>query len=135
RGGTGFVGPAIVSAARARGHTLTLFNRGKTSPGLFPDIERITGDRGTDMERLKGREWDAVIDTWARVPRLVRTAAELLRDHVGHYVYVSTISVYKLGRDPIDEGSPLLTIDDPTIETLDLKAYGPLKALSEQAAE
>jgi 2'-hydroxyisoflavone reductase len=134
-GGTGFVGPAIVNAARANGHVLTMFNRGKTNPHLFPDVETIIGDRRTDMDRLKGRDWDAVIDTWASLPRGVRTAAELLRDHVGQYLFVSTISVYKLGRDPIDEGSPVLTISDPTIEKVDDNTYGPLKALAEQAAE
>ena len=67
-GGTGFVGPAIVRAARARGHTLTLFNRGKTNPGLFPDVETILGDRRTDLDRLRGRQWVAVIDTWVIMP-------------------------------------------------------------------
>ena len=79
-GGTGFIGPAIVNAARARGHAVTLFNRGKTNPGLFPDVETIVGDRKTDLGRLSGRTWDAVLDTWTRYPSAVRQAAELLRD-------------------------------------------------------
>src|SRR6185312_13496939 len=95
-GGTGFVGPPIVRAARARGHTMTLFNRGKTNPGLFPDVETIIGDRRTDLDRLRGREWDAVIDTWVMMPKSVHAAAELLKDHVGQYLFLSTISVYKL---------------------------------------
>src|SRR5262245_27564602 len=86
-GGTGFIGPAIVRAARARGHEVTLFNRGRTNPGLFPDVEQILGDREGDLGRLGGRRWDAVIDTWARLPRLVRQAAERLRDQVDHYVF------------------------------------------------
>jgi nucleoside-diphosphate-sugar epimerase len=133
-GGTNFVGPAIVEAARARGHRLTLFNRGKTNPMLFPDVERIVGDRRTDIDKLRGREWDAVIDTWVNLPRTVRTAAELLRDHVGQYLFLSTISVYQLGRDDIDERSPVLTIADEKAEKLDDKSYGPLKALAERAA-
>jgi 2'-hydroxyisoflavone reductase len=138
-GGTGFVGPPLVSAARARGHTMTLFNRGKTNRGLFPDVETILGDRMTDLERLKGREWDAVVDTWAPGPTLVRRAAELLKDHVGQYVFVSTISVYKLTPAPIDESSPVLPLP-PGVEigkpmTIDDKTYGPLKVLAEQAAE
>ena len=62
-GGTGFLGPALVEAAKQRGHTLTLFNRGKTRPGLFPDVETLLGDRDGNLKALEGRKWDAVIDT------------------------------------------------------------------------
>jgi 2'-hydroxyisoflavone reductase len=139
-GGTGFAGPPIVRAALAKGHTVTLFNRGKTAPGLFPEIETIVGDRVTQLDLLKGRDWDAVVDTWAPGPTLVKRAAELLRDRVGHYVFLSTVSVYELGKDPIDEGSPLLPLPPgfvvgSVITKRDLAAYGPLKVLAEQAAE
>lgn len=139
-GGTGFVGPAIVDAARARGHAVTLFNRAKSNPTLFRDVETIVGDRLTsDLDRLKGRDWDAVIDTWAQGPTLVRKALEVLQGHVGHALFVSTISVYKLGREPIDENSPLLPLP-PGVEIgkpipEDRRAYGPLKVLAEQEAE
>lgn len=89
-GGTGFAGPPIVEAARARGHVVTLFNRGKSDPGLFTDVETIVGDRITELDKLKGRDWDAVIDTWAPGPTLVRQATAQLADHVGQYVYLST---------------------------------------------
>ena len=138
-GGTGFAGPPIVQTARARGHTVTMFNRGKTNPGLFPDVETILGDRTTQLDLLRGREWDAVIDTWAPGPTLVTRAAELLRDHVAHYVFLSTISVYKLGKEPIDETSPVLPLPPGftlgVAHKFDPAAYGPLKALAEQAAE
>jgi 2'-hydroxyisoflavone reductase len=136
-GGTGFVGPAIVAAARAEGHTLTLFNRGKTNPGLFPDIETLKGDRVTgDYESLRGREWDAVIDTWVMMPKSVHAAAEVLHDHVGQYLFLSTISVYKLGRDPIDESSPKLTPKTVNATKLEgVEDYGGNKFLAEQAAE
>lgn len=133
-GGTGFIGPAIVAAARARGHRVTLFNRGKTNPHLFPDVETIVGDRTTDLGRLKGRTWDAVLDTWTRYPSAVREAAELLREQVGQYLFVSTISVYKLGREPLDERSAVLTTAEPPPENMDLHNYGPLKVRCEQAA-
>src|SRR5262249_45963850 len=88
---------------------------------------------------LHGRDWDAVVDTWAPGPTLVKRAAELLRDHVGQYVFLSTISVYKLGRDPIDESSPVLTLPPDvtlaSIKKIDETNSGPLKALAEQAAE
>ena len=73
-GGTAFLGPRIVLAAQARGHEVTLFNRGRTNPGLFPDIEQLRGDRDGDLEALKGRRWDAVVDTSGYLPRVVDQA-------------------------------------------------------------
>lgn len=134
-GGTGFLGPAIVEAALARGHELTLFNRGHTNPQLFPDLEKLRGDRDGKLQALEGRKWDAVVDTSGYVPRIAKMSAELLKDAVQRYVFVSTISVYAhLGEtnDPVDEASPVGTLDDPTVETVDGRTYGPLKALCEQ---
>jgi 2'-hydroxyisoflavone reductase len=134
-GGTGFLGPHVVEAARARGHTLTLFNRGKTKPGLFPDIEKLQGDRDGKLEALAGRKWDAVVDTSGYVPRIVKMSAELLAPNVKQYVFISTISVYKEhSKVGADETAALNTIDDPTNEEVKVN-YGALKALSEQAAE
>jgi 2'-hydroxyisoflavone reductase len=135
-GGTGFVGPPIVKAARAAGHTVTLFNRGKTNPGLFPDCETIIGDRVTDIDRLKGHEWDAVIDTWVMMPKTVHASAELLKDHVGQYLFISTISVYKLGKEPLNESSPVLTPKTVNATKLEgVEDYGGNKFLAERAAE
>src|SRR4051812_42060682 len=92
-GGTKFLGRAVVDAALADGHDVTLFNRGQTNPGLFPDAEHLVGDRDGGLTPLAGRVFDAVIDPSGYVPRLVRDSAELLRDS-GHYVFVSSISVY-----------------------------------------
>ena len=134
-GGTGFLGPHIVDAALARGHTLTLFNRGKTHPGLYPNIEKLRGDRDGHLEELANRSWDAVVDPSGYVPRIVGASATLLAPRVAHYVFISTISVYH--RDNVvgdDETAPLETVADPANE--DVKTnYGALKALSEQAAE
>lgn len=134
-GGTGFIGPHIVNAAIARGHTVTLFNRGKTHPGLFPDVEKLHGDRDGQLEALASRSWDAVIDPSGYVPRIVKMSAELLAPRVQQYVFISTISVYaKMDVVGADESSPVETIADPANE--DVKAnYGALKALSEKAAE
>ncbi len=138
-GGTGFLGPQLVEAARARGHELTLFNRGKTRPELFahaPEIELLQGDRDGKLEALAGRKWDAVIDTSGYVPRLVKMSAELLAPNVGHYVFISSISVYgDLSKPGIDESAKVATIADPTIEKVTNESYGALKALCEQAAE
>jgi 2'-hydroxyisoflavone reductase len=134
-GGTGFLGPHIVRAALDRGHTLTLFNRGKTHAELFPELEKLHGDRDGKLDELKGRKWDAVVDPSGYVPRIVKMSAELLAPNVGQYVFISTITVYK--RDNVvgdDETAPLQTIDDPTNEDVKVN-YGALKALSEQAAE
>ena len=134
-GGTGFLGPHVVTSALARGHTVTLFNRGKTHPGLFPDVEKLHGDRDGHLEALANRKWDAVVDPSGYVPRIVKMSAELLAPNVGHYVFISTISVYAK-EDVIgaDESLAVATITDPTNE--DVKAnYGALKALCEKAAE
>jgi nucleoside-diphosphate-sugar epimerase len=134
-GGTKFLGPAVVEAATKRGHTLTLFNRGKTNPGLFPNLEKLQGDRDGNLKALEGRRWDAVVDTSGYVPRVVRDSATLLKD-CGQYVFISTISVYSDGKTiGQDEGGPVGTIPDPTVEKVDGETYGPLKALCEEAAE
>lgn len=135
-GGTGFLGPHIVEWAQQRGHTLTLFNRGRTNAHLFPDVEKLVGDRDGDLEALKGREWDAVIDTSGYVPRIVRESAALLKGSVGHYVFISSVSVYAdLSEPNADERTPVGTMEDETIEQITGGTYGPLKALCEQAAE
>ena len=134
-GGTRFLGPAAVHAARARGWEITLFNRGKSDPDAFPELENLRGDRDGGLDVLKGREWEAVVDTSAYVPRIVRDSAELLKDHVGHYVFVSTISVYDDKGGSLSEDSPVLKLEDPKIEQVTGETYGPLKALCEQAAE
>jgi len=91
-GGTQFVGRAVVDAALARGHELTLFHRGRTNPELFPGVEHVHGDREGDLSPLAGRSWDAVVDTSGYEPQVVRASAETLRGM--HYVFVSTIAVY-----------------------------------------
>ena len=134
-GGTGFLGPHVVTSALARGHTVTLFNRGKTHPGLFPGVEKLHGDRDGHLEALAGRTWDAVVDPSGYVPRIVTQSAQLLAPRVKQYVFISTISVYAK-HDVVgsDESAPVETIADPTNE--DVKTnYGALKALCEQAAE
>jgi 2'-hydroxyisoflavone reductase len=134
-GGTNFIGPHIVTAALARGHTVTLFNRGKTHPGLFPGVEKLRGDRDGHLEALANRKWDAVVDPSGFVPRLVKASAELLAPNVKHYIFISTISVYAK-QDTVnpDESLAVATIADPTNEDSRTN-YGALKALCEKAAE
>lgn len=134
-GGTKFLGRHIVEAAVARGHEVTLFNRGRYGPELFPEVERLRGDRDGNLEALKGRRWDVVIDTSGYVPRVVRASAELLADAVEFYVFVSSISVYGDYSRPVDEDSPVATMPDESVEEITGETYGPLKALSERAAE
>ncbi len=135
-GGTHFIGPHIVAAARAHGHTLTLFNRGKTNPALFPDLEQIHGDRNGDLAGLRGRTWDAVIDTSGQLPRQVAASATLLRDAAAHYVFISTISVYRDGfAAGADETTPLATLEGPDDDRFRPETYGAHKAMCERAAE
>lgn len=157
-GGTGFLGPAVVEAAKARGHNLTLFNRGRTEKriGMIDGVEKLYGNRdpklhavdGDDTspkglsqieEKVKaGEKWDAVVDTSGYVPRIVKASAELLASAASQYVFISTISVYASNENPnSDETAATGTIADPTIESMGAQSenYGPLKALCEQAAE
>lgn len=142
-GGTAFLGPEVVEAARARGHEVTLFNRGKTRPELFPDIEKLRGDRdpkkGDGLKALEGdRTWDVVVDNSGYYPRMVGASAELLGPRIKQYIYVSSISAFKEGAPPdSDESFPVATLEDPTVEEMGagFQNYGGLKALCEQAAE
>ncbi len=131
-GGTGFIGPHMVRYAMYRGHEVTLFNRGRTAPELFPGVETLIGDRDDQLDSLRGGTWDAVIDNSGYVPRHVRDSAELLRDNVGRYLFTSTGSVYNFDQDELTEDAGLLPIDDPTSEDVD-RYYGPLKVLCENA--
>jgi 2'-hydroxyisoflavone reductase len=130
-GGTVFLGRHIVEAALSRGHEVTLFNRGQSNPGLFPDVETIHGDRERDLERLARRSWDAVIDTSGYIPRIVSASVTALRGEVPHYTFISTISVYERLPEPrADEDTPLDTLPDSSSEDV-MAHYGPLKALCE----
>ncbi|HEX2729409.1 MAG TPA: hypothetical protein VHM16_06605, partial [Rubrobacteraceae bacterium] len=134
-GGTRFLGLHLVGAALQRGHRVTLFNRGKSNPGLFPDVEELRGERGGDLSALRGRSWDAAIDTSGYLPRDVRASAGLLAGAVEHYTFVSSISVYEdFRRTGMNESAPVLDPPDPEPEALDLELYGELKAGCERAA-
>ena len=132
-GGTRFIGLHMTALALARGHTLTFFNRDKTKTDRYRDVERIKGDRNGQIDGLKGREWDVVIDNSGYVPRHVRLSAELLAPKVKQYVFTSSISVYPNFSAPRDESSPVGKLADETVEKVDGETYGPLKALCEQA--
>lgn len=136
-GGTRFVGRHIAEAALARGHRVTLFNRGQSDPDPDLDVERLRGNRDGDLSALRGRRWDAVIDVSGYVPRIVRASAELLAPATGHYTFISTVSVYDSAPgDRVDEGTPTKTIQDETREDYqDPAVYGALKALCERVVE
>src|SRR5688572_24187355 len=131
-----FLGRAIAADALARGHELSLFTRGTTNPDLFPEAERMRGDRKRDLAALEGRTWDAVIDTSGYVPADVRASAELLRDS-GRYVFVSSVSVYADFSSGPTETSPTAELGSMPEDELaaDYSNYGPLKALAEAEVE
>jgi 2'-hydroxyisoflavone reductase len=137
-GGTQFVGRHLVRTALDRGHQVTLFNRGRTNPGLFPEAERILGDRRDDLSKLDGGRWDAVLDVNGYVPRVVRAAAEKLRGAAGFYAFISTVSVYadKEIRG-LHESSPLAAPkpEEEGGEEITPGSYGWLKAGCERAVE
>ena len=137
-GGTRFLGRHLVDSALGRGHEVTLFNRGKTNPDLFPQLETILGDREKDVVKLAdlGRTWDAAIDVAGYLPRIVRLSVEALEPRVSRYVYISSLSVYENFREVgIDESYPVGKIEDETVEEITEETYGPLKALCEKAVQ
>ena len=129
-GGTQFLGRHAVDVALVRGHEVTLFNRGRTSPELFPTVEKLRGDRDGDLAALRGRSFDAVIDTSGYVPRVVTETLDALGD-VGHYTFVSSISVYADASTPPTEESPVEQLPEPSEDPQ--VHYGALKALCEEA--
>jgi len=162
-GGTGFLGPKTVEVALARGHEVTIFNRGKREkflPFPYQNVTHLYGnrdpllpaddERGPDkallhpnaqpkgLEQLQGKTWDAVIDNSGYYPRMVKASAELLAPAASQYIFISSISAY-VGNKTVgaDETAPLATIADPTVETMgaNFENYGALKALCEKAAE
>jgi 2'-hydroxyisoflavone reductase len=130
-GGTKFVGRHITQAALDAGHQVTLFNRGQSNRDLFPQVEKISGDRDGGLDVLKGKAWDAVLDVNAYLPRFVKASAELLREQVGRYLFVSTVSVYADPSKLISEDSPLIELADPNTE-FSYEVYGGLKVWSER---
>ncbi len=119
----------MVTATLEKNHQLTLFHRGNRNP--YPHLENIIGNRETDLEKLAGRTWDAVIDTSAYVPRVAKISAQALADKVGRYCFISTISVYQeLTKQNHDENTAVATLETQT-EEITGATYGALKALSE----
>ena len=153
-GGTGFIGPHMVEYALSRGHEVTIFNRGRTNTDLFPGVEKLVGDRNDNLDALKGRTWDVVLDNHATIPRWVRQSAQLLKDSARQYVHVSTISTYdgqaagetwpddlETGsadedRLRVDEDSKLAELPDDYdgSERVTSRTYGPFKVMAEEEA-
>jgi 2'-hydroxyisoflavone reductase len=136
-GGTGFIGPHQVRYALDRGHTVTLFNRGRTNPGLFPGVETLIGDRNGDLESLRGRTWDVVIDNSTNRPDWVELSAAFLKGSVDRYFYVSSRSAYAdTSRVPMTADAPTYTYETAGVEPgAEQLPYGLAKALSERAAQ
>ncbi len=142
-GGTGFTGPHQVRYALSRGHTITLFNRGRRKQAWPAKVTELTGDRNIgDLTALNEGQWDVCIDNPTSLPFWVRDAGKALRERVKHYIFISTISVYADTSKPgADESAGVAAYGGKdamaeTMETLgaDMSLYGPLKALSEQEA-
>jgi 2'-hydroxyisoflavone reductase len=145
-GGTSFVGRHVVLEALARGHRVTLFNRGRRAPALFPDVEQLRGDRDGALDALRGRTWDMVIDPSGYLPRVVQASTRLLASSIGHYTFVSSVSVYaRLEPGSTHEDAALQAlsaeqereadgIEPPPVGSIAAAygaLYGPLKARAE----
>jgi len=132
-GGTGFIGPHLVRHALERGHELTLFNRGRTNAELFPDVEKLVGDRNNDLTALEGRRWDAVIDNSGYTPQQVKLSVDLLKGACDQYLFTSTRSVYtEFTAEVMDEDAPVGPTHLPESEW---DGYGPNKVLAERVVQ
>lgn len=135
-GGTRFLGRFLTQAALDQGHEVTLFNRGKENPALFPEVEKLVGDRDGELAALEGRTWDAVIDTCGYVPQVVQQSAALLAESVGHYTFISSASVYDDLQDPgIDEEHAVRKLPQDVADPPGNEYYGELKFLCEREVE
>ena len=132
-GGTLYLGRHTVEAALTLGHQVTLFNRGRTNPGLFPNVEHLVGDRDGNLAALEGRRWDAVIDPSGYLPRVVRAGCEVLRDAVQHYTFISSINAYADSTKPgMTEDDELAELPEGAPEEINGETYGPYKVLCER---
>src|SRR5882757_4066078 len=131
-GGTGFIGPHLTKEALRLGWRVTHFNRGKHSPDGVADVETLIGDRNGQIDALRGRKWDVVIDDTGYIPKYVKMSAELLAPNVGYCLYISSISAYASFAKPNDEASPTGKLPNPGVEEITGETYGPMKALCEQ---
>jgi 2'-hydroxyisoflavone reductase len=131
-GGTGFIGPPLTREALRRGWKVTHFNRGKSAAGGVPGVETLIGDRKGQLESLRGRKWDALVDDTGFIPKYVKMSAELLAPNVGYCLFISSISAYASFAKPNDEHSPTGKLSNPDTEEITSDTYGPMKALCEQ---
>src|SRR5215469_12735113 len=131
-GGTGFIGPHLTQEALRLGWKVTHFNRGKHAPEGVEHVETLIGDRNGQIDALRGRQWDVVIDDTGQVPKYVKMSAELLAPNVGYCLFISSISAYASFAKPNDESSPVGRLADPEIDKTTDETYGPMKALCEQ---
>ncbi|WHY26879.1 SDR family oxidoreductase [Bacillus wiedmannii] len=141
-GGTRFLGRAFVEEALNRGHEVTLFNRG-TNKEIFPEVEHLIGDRNGDVSSLENRKWDVVVDTCGFSPHHIRNVGEVLKDNIEHYIFISSLSVYKdwiphaikedyiLQPEPTDD--QIKAVENGEVSPYEY--YGALKVLCEKEAE
>jgi 2'-hydroxyisoflavone reductase len=131
-GGTGFIGPHLTQESLRLGWKVTHFNRGKRAAGGVAGVETLIGDRKGQLDSLRGRTWDVVVDDTGYIPKFVKMSAQLLAPNVGYCLFISSISVYASFAKPNDEHSPAGKLSNPDIEAITNDTYGPMKALCEQ---
>ena len=131
-GGTGFIGPYLTQEALRQGWKVTHFNRGKHAPDGVADVETLIGDRNGQIDALRGRKWDVVIDDTGQIPKYVKMSAELLAPNVGYCLFISSISAYASFAKPNDESSPVGHLSDIDVDKTTDETYGPMKALCEK---
>ncbi len=130
-GGTGFIGPHLTEQALARGWKVTHFNRGRRDADV-ENVDTVIGDRKGQLDSLKGRRWDAVVDNTGYIPKYCKMSADLLAPNTGYCLFISSISAYASFANPNDENSPTGVLENKNQEEITNETYGPMKALCEK---
>ncbi len=134
-GGTGFIGPHLTREALRQGWKVTHFNRGRHNEDVAAGVETLIGDRAGQLDALRNRHWDALIDDTGYIPKFVRQSAELLESQTRYCLYISSISAYAGFARPNDEDSPTATLANPDEDIVSDETYGPMKAECERVTQ
>ncbi len=95
-GGTGNISKACVELAVARGHDITLLNRGRreTVPGTRQIVADLA-DTAAVASALGHQHWDVVADFVIFTPAQMEERLALFRGRVGQFLFISSASVYQ----------------------------------------
>ncbi len=133
-GGTGLISTAISRQLLEAGHTVTLFNRGKSENRLPGGAQEIRGDRkdyAAFEQTFADKTYDVVVDMVAFHPDDSASAVRAFAGRCGQFIHCSTVCVYSgpVTQIPTTETEPYHSIggygqNKIACEKLLLQAFG-----------